>query len=47
MGYTGHGIVSKTSWTNRAGGRVEATDYIRAMQKLATTLEKGTVGKGI
>ena len=43
--YTGHGIVAKVPGENRKGARLEVTDHIRAMQHLATALEKGTVAK--
>ena len=36
MAYTGHNIVAKVPGRHRGGGRVEVTDHIRAMQRLAT-----------
>ena len=45
--YTGYNITAKVPGQNTIGARVEVTDHIRAMQHLATALEKGTVGKGV
>ena len=47
IAYTGHNIMAKVPSRSRGGGRIEVTDHIRAMQRLATALDKGFVGKRV